>query len=134
MARARIVVDDRGRFAGVRIDCPGCGVCVLPTDWTPLGYARAPALDAKAQWHFNGDLDRPTFSPSIAVRSGHYAGQDKASCWCTYNAANPTEAPVFACMVCHSFVQDGRIQFLGDCTHALAGQTVDLPELVDAPA
>jgi hypothetical protein len=23
----------------------------------------------------------------------------------------------------------GRIQFLGDCTHALAGQTVDLPEI-----
>ena len=30
--------------------------------------------------------------------------------------------------VCHSFVTDGRIQFLADCTHALAGQTVDLPE------
>ena len=30
--------------------------------------------------------------------------------------------------VCHSFVTDGRIQFLGDCTHSLAGQTVDLPE------
>jgi hypothetical protein len=29
--------------------------------------------------------------------------------------------------VCHSFVVDGRIQFLGDCTHHLAGQTVDLP-------
>ncbi|MGT2429227.1 hypothetical protein ACU4HD_11865 [Cupriavidus basilensis] len=24
---------------------------------------------------------------------------------------------------CHSFVTDGHIQFLGDCTHALAGQT-----------
>ena len=23
---------------------------------------------------------------------------------------------------------DGRIQFLGDCTHHLAGQTVDLPD------
>lgn len=23
---------------------------------------------------------------------------------------------------------DGRIQFLNDCTHALAGQTVDLPD------
>jgi hypothetical protein len=29
--------------------------------------------------------------------------------------------------VCHSFVTDGRIQFLGDCTHALANQTFDLP-------
>ena len=30
--------------------------------------------------------------------------------------------------VCHSFVTDGRIQFLGDCTHKLAGQTVNIPE------
>jgi hypothetical protein len=30
--------------------------------------------------------------------------------------------------VCHSFVTDGRIQFLSDCTHELAGQTVDLPD------
>lgn len=29
--------------------------------------------------------------------------------------------------VCHSFVREGRIQFLGDCTHRLAGHTVDLP-------
>jgi hypothetical protein len=29
-------------------------------------------------------------------------------------------------------VTDGRIQFLGDCTHALAGQTVDLLPFDDA--
>lgn len=29
---------------------------------------------------------------------------------------------------CHSFVVDGQMQFLGDCTHALAGQTVPIPE------
>lgn len=28
--------------------------------------------------------------------------------------------------VCHSFVFDGEIRFLGDCTHALAGKTVPL--------
>lgn len=33
------------------------------------------------------------------------------------------------CVVCHSFVTAGRIEFLPDCTHALAGQTVDLPEI-----
>jgi hypothetical protein len=31
--------------------------------------------------------------------------------------------------VCHSFVTDGRIQFLTDSNHALAGQTVDLPDV-----
>ena len=29
---------------------------------------------------------------------------------------------------CHSFVRSGRIEFLSDSTHALAGQTVDLPD------
>lgn len=27
---------------------------------------------------------------------------------------------------CHSFITRGRIEFLEDCTHNLAGQTVDL--------
>ncbi len=29
---------------------------------------------------------------------------------------------------CHSFVKDGKIQYLKDCWHKLAGQTVDLPD------
>lgn len=60
-------------------------------------------------WGWNGSVDAPTFTPSILVR---YQGGDKNT-------------------VCHSFVTDGRIQFLGDCTHALAGKTVDLPECED---
>ena len=47
-------------------------------------------------------------------------------CWCTFNAKHPEKPPVFVCSVCHSFVTDGKIQFLGDCTHELAGQTVEL--------
>jgi hypothetical protein len=30
--------------------------------------------------------------------------------------------------VCHSFITDGQIQFLGDCTHPMAGQTVPIPK------
>lgn len=63
------------------------------------------------RWSWNGSAEKPTFSPSVLVRyDGPDAGKD---------GAPPA--------VCHSFVTDGRIQFLGDCTHALAGQTVDLP-------
>jgi hypothetical protein len=32
---------------------------------------------------------------------------------------------------CHSFVTDGKIQFLPDCYHSLKGQTVELPEWDD---
>lgn len=31
--------------------------------------------------------------------------------------------------VCHSFVRNGQWEFLGDCTHALAGKTVPLEPL-----
>lgn len=56
-------------------------------------------------WEWNGSLDTPTLSPSILV---HAHG-------------NQTR--------CHSYVRDGRIQFLGDCGHALVNQTADLPEV-----
>lgn len=54
-------------------------------------------------WTWDGSLDAPTFSPSLLV---------------TYHDDRR----------CHSFVRAGRIEFLSDCTHDLAGQTVDLPE------
>ncbi len=82
-------------------------------------------------WGFNGDYDRPTFSPSVLVKTGHYCqGQEGKDCWCTYEARFGEPAP-FKCTVCHSFVRDGQIQFLGDCTHHLAGRTVPLEPLDD---
>jgi hypothetical protein len=56
-----------------------------------------------AIWSWNGSMDRPTFNPSLLVK------------WT--GSVNH---------VCHSFIRDGRIQFLNDCTHKLAGQTVEL--------
>lgn len=85
--------------------CPGC-------DTPHLVY-----VDSQSQpnWHFDGNIDAPTFSPSVLVRTGR--------------AVNPTfePEPGDPPEVCHSFVRAGRIEFLTDCTHALAGQIVDLP-------
>lgn len=100
--------------------CPGCNEAHVAA----VGEGSGP------RWSFNGDYDRPTFTPSVLVRSGHYVpGQEGKRCWCTYNAeqaAAGKEPGPFKCSVCHSFVRDGQIQFLGDCTHSLAGQTVAL--------
>lgn len=87
-------------------------------------------------WQFNGDVERPTFSPSILVKSGHYADtlRHDHPCWCDHNAemiAKGEEPSGFECGICHSFVRDGKIEFLSDCTHALAGQTVELPEIIE---
>jgi hypothetical protein len=97
--------------------CPGC------EEMHAVRLRPAPS----PSWSWNGSYDAPTFRPSILVRSGHYLPEHKGpECWCTFNAKRPDETPVFECSVCHSFVTDGKIQFLGDCTHKLAGKTVPL--------
>lgn len=55
------------------------------------------------RWTWNGDEDLPTFSPSMGV----FMGTDQQ---------------------CHSYVRDGRIEFLSDSRHELAGQIVDMIE------
>ncbi len=83
-------------------------------------------------WHFNGNFEQPTLSPSVLYRSGHYLPDTNGKdCWCSYREKHPEEIDEHTpqCFQCHSFVKDGMIQFLGDCTHALAGQTVPLEDL-----
>jgi hypothetical protein len=80
-------------------------------------------------WTFDGNADRPTFSPSVLVTSGHYIAGHQGPCWCDYNREHADAPAPFKCYRCHTFVRGGRIEFLSDCTHALAGQTVDLPDL-----
>jgi hypothetical protein len=65
------------------------------------------------RWGFNGDVERPTFTPSVKIT---YSGPD----------AGVDDAPP-AC--CHYFITDGRIAYCPDSTHDLAGQTVDLTEI-----
>lgn len=83
-------------------------------------------------WSFNGNYEKPTFSPSILIKSGHYCDHARpGDCWCNFKERFPGEGgpPPFKCGICHSFVTDGKIQFLSDCTHKLAGQTVELPDI-----
>jgi hypothetical protein len=80
-------------------ECPGCEMVHR------IMHRPGP----EPRWGWNGNLESPTFTPSVLVRYSWSDGD----------------------RVCHSFVTDGRIQFLGDCTHALAGQTVDLPAWED---
>jgi hypothetical protein len=87
---------------------------------------------APGHWEWSGDLEKPTFSPSVLVRGGHYAESFKPgdACWCTYNAeAPPAERTRFKCGRCHTFIRNGMVEFLSDCTHQFAGQTLPLPDL-----
>lgn len=83
--------------------CPGCGYDhpfhVPPQRREPrVGGVPAPL------WEWNGSKDKPTFTPSLLV----------------FGMAPEKR--------CHSFVTDGRIQYLGDCFHHLKNQTIELPE------
>lgn len=61
-------------------------------------------------WTFDGNLDSPSVSPSLLV--SHLP--NKINDEIVYNG------------ICHSFIRNGNIEFLSDCTHKLASQTVKL--------
>jgi hypothetical protein len=70
------------------------------------GYGHPFEVDAPngAGWNWNGSLGRPTFTPSLLVNKDYPERR------------------------CHSFVTDGKIQFLSDCWHPLADKTVEIPD------
>jgi hypothetical protein len=80
--------------------CPGCG------DVHAIGVGIH---------GFNGNFEKPTFTPSLLCFGSRFVNKDP----------NDGTTEPFRC---HSYVTDGNIQFLDDCTHALKGQTVELPE------
>ena len=104
--KAHAFQDTQGKRLGYLIQCPACGNC--------HAFHTEVANSVGAKWSFNGNVDRPTFSPSMLCRQPKGCIKDGKVLEADY--------------VCHSFVRDGKIQFLSDCTHAMAGQTVELEE------
>ena len=110
MAKVELLIDNELEKA-YGFHYPGCNETHL--FWVK-SLRNAPvwkaAGDGRVQgpvWAFNGDVERPTVNPSILV---------------TTRFPDHTK-------ICHSFIRDGRIQFLSDSTHQLAGKTVELPDL-----
>lgn len=89
--------------------CPGCH--------SPHEYAVDAPFSNGARWIFDGNVEAPSFSPSMNIQvnprsHAHYAPEAGSS-------------------ACHYFVTAGRIIYCADTTHALSGQTVDLPDFPD---
>lgn len=109
MARVlRVMKEGFDEPIGYAFECPGCGhyYCFNTVD---TGEAYRGGSEPYPVWTFvNHDIERPTFRASMLMR--------------LERKGQPT-------VVCHSFVTDGKIEFLTDSTHALAGQTVELPEV-----
>lgn len=56
------------------------------------------------RWNWNGSMDKPTFSPSLLCDGFTVERR------------------------CHSFVREGKIEYLSDCWHELKGKTVEIPD------
>ena len=92
--KIELVDDSEGRTIAM-FRCPGC----RSHHWVWVVGGKA-----GQQWEWNKSVEAPTFSPSVLVT---YSGRDADT-----HSGLPS--------ICHSFVREGRIEFLSDCTHALA--------------
>lgn len=87
----RKLVNSTGKHVGWVFWCPGC------ESHHQYGLG----------WTFNGDVYKPTFSPSLLVYQPDAAGKrDKT--------------------LCHLFVTGGQIKYCSDSPHKLAGKTVPM--------
>ena len=108
MKRGILRTMDGGRVAFM---CPGC---------KEMHQIRVEG-EGRPRWGFNGDYDRPTFTPSVLVTWSEPSDVDEE-----FDDTSKDRK-----MVCHSFVTDGHISFLGDCTHELRGHVVPIPPVAD---
>lgn len=83
-------------------NCPGC-------DEEHKIYI-AKGKHPRPVWQWNNSLEVTTITPSIRVKGTRGLKENVRD------------------FMCHSFITDGKIKFLTDCTHKLKGQTVELPE------
>ena len=81
--------NSKGNLSAYGFYCPGCGC--------------HHSYDIK-RWKFNGDLKKPSFTPSLLV-------------W----QSRPE-------LRCHLYVTDGKIKYLHDCFHKYKGRTIDMED------
>jgi len=87
---------DDGTIVGYVFHCPGC-------EHGHIYYTSGPVT-----WFFNGDLERPTFTPSLLNTCENHPDPKQRRC--------------------HLHVTNGEIVFCTDCSHAYAGKTVPMPD------
>lgn len=71
-------------------------------------------------WTWNGSTDAPTLRPSVLTHGTHR--MTDAEYEAIRSGVKITPRPYR----CHSWINDGAAQFLDDCSHDMANQTVPL--------
>jgi hypothetical protein len=95
--------------------CPGCD------------SAHGIPVDGSRGWQWNGSLSSPTITPSILVSSTDVIVDGERILGHKYRGPYPEDLERVV-GICHSYITDGRIQFLNDCTHPLSGQVIPLED------
>lgn len=96
---------------GLAFWCPGCREVHV------VQHGQGPG----PRWVWNGDPIHPTFTPSVLVTGVKRLTDEQHAAW-RRGEGLPEPVP----SRCHTFVTDGRINYLSDCSHELAGQIVDM--------
>lgn len=99
--------------AGFMHWCPACkGMHMIAVD-RPFKNAAG----KEVRWEFDGNLESPTFAPSVKITTGPRP---------TVPEGRPDAGRID---ICHYHIRKGRIEFCNDCTHELSGQKVPLPDI-----
>mgnify|MGYP001581069974 CR=1 FL=1 len=93
------------------------------THWCPACLEMHPLPDT---WIFNGNVNRPTFTPSFK-HSGIETEKDSNGVWTGEWKRDTVGNPIP--FICHYILTDGILNFCGDCTHLMAGKAIPIPEL-----
>lgn len=117
----RFTTADGGYHGELGFLCPGCKeihfINDSETELQSEEHYKAMGFHRPDIWTFNNDFESPTIRASVLTRR-----------YCFNSATGKHDKEIERC---HSFVTDGNIQFLSDCQHALAGQTVELPQIME---
>lgn len=117
-SKLRSIGFESGR--GVGWWCPGCEELHAVSLDGPM----RPGATGCGPWTWNGDGERPSFTPSVNVHSsGRAALIEELKAAGRYDPARPVSGR------CHTVITAGVINFLSDCEHPLAGQAVLMPPL-----
>lgn len=77
-------------------------------------------VEGAPKWDWNGDMVKPTVSPSIRVRGVVPLSDAEISLVMVGVSVETKE------FQCHLWVKDGVIQYCNDCIHPLSGQNIPM--------
>lgn len=105
-------IRDFGDHRWIGFYCPGCK------------KRHVIVVGRSGDWTFDGNEDAPTFSPSVLAKGTIDLTDDQLRRLRAGENIGPVD------LICHTFVRNGRIEFLSDCTHSLAGKTVPMVPII----